>query len=340
MRNKKETTIYDIAKFLNISASTVSRGISNHPSVNKITREKILKTAMELGYRQNIIASNLRKKKTNTIGVVIPRFNSYFMSTVIAGIDKVANQKGYNLIISQSQESVIKEINNIETMYNSRVDGLLVSLAYDTENMNHFKLFMKNNIPVIFFDRVCEHPDCVNITIDNNLAGYEATKHLIDQGCKKIVYLGGSLKRNVYKNRYEGYEKALNDYNIAVEEDNVIINMLNEQAGFEAAGTILNMKKMPDGIFAANDTSAVAIMCQLKKAGVKIPKDIAIVGFNNNPISRVIDPNLSTIDYPGQEIGEIAASTLIRKLDNKKNVVKSIVLDHQLIIRESSLRYK
>ena len=341
MKQKREITIYDIAKALKISPSTVSRGLNNNPIVNIKTRKKIKKIAEEMGYRQNIIASNLRKKKTNTIGVIIPRFNSYFMSTVISGIEKIANKKGYNLIISQSQESYSKEINNINTMYNSRVDGLLVSLAYDTENMDHFNLFIKKNIPLIFFDRVYECPNCINITINNKKAGYEATKHLIKQGCKRIIYLSGNLKRNVYNDRYEGYKKALNDSNITLDKKCIIINMLTEETGIEAAEIILKMKQRPDGIFATNDTSGVAAMYQLKKAGLKIPGDIAVVGFNNNPISRVIDPNLSTIDYPGLKMGEIAAKTLINKLENNiKNEMKPIVLKHELIKRESSLRYK
>ncbi len=339
MKNRNEITIYDIAKHLNISASTVSRGLNENPNVNIETRKKIIAVAKEMGYRQNTVASNLRRKKTKTIGVVLPRFNSYFMSTVIAGMEKVANQAGYNLIISQSQESYKKEAVNINTMYNSRVDGLLVSLAYDTESLDHFKLFLKRNIPIIFFDRVYECPNCTSIVIDNLKAGYEATKHLIEQGCKKIVYLGGNLKRNVYKDRFEGYKKAMNEYGMQIDEELVMISMLNEQAGIDTAEKILQMKNRPDGIFATNDTTAVAVMYELKHAGVKIPEEIAVVGFNNIPISRIIDPNLSTINYPGEEMGEIAALTLINKLDNDQNDnLSSIVLNHELIIRESSKR--
>ncbi len=339
MKNKNEVTIYDIARALNISASTVSRGLNDHQSISKVTKKRILKAAGEMEYQHNIFASNLRKKRTNTIGVVLPRFNSYFMSTVIAGMEKEANRSGYNLIISQSQESVKKEITNISTMFNSRVDGLLVSLAYDTENMDHFNVFFKKGIPVIFFDRVFNHPDYTNIVINNFIAGYEATVHLINQGCKRILHLGGNQKRNVYSDRYNGYKQALEDHGIAFDKRLVVINLLNEHAGIDTAKKILNMDKLPDGIFASNDVSAVAIMCQLKKAGIRIPDEIAVVGFNNSPVSTVIDPNLSTVDYPGQEMGKVAASTLIKKLNNIQDInSNNIVLRHKLIIRESSLR--
>lgn len=339
MKDKVDVTIYDIAKALNISASTVSRGLNDHHGINVDTKKRILKAASKMGYQHNIFASYLRKKHTNTIGVVLPRFNSYFMSTVIAGMEQEANRSGYNLIISQSQESVNKERANILTMFNSRVDGLLVSLACDTENSNHFNVFFKKGIPVIFFDRVFVSAYYTSIVIDNFKAGYDATVHLIEQGCKKIVHLGGNLKRNVYSERFNGYKEALNDKGLAFSNEQVMIGMLNEQSGIEAAGKILSMKRIPDGIFASNDVSAVAVICRLKQAGVTIPGDIAVVGFNNDPVSTVVEPNLSTIDYPGQEMGKIAASTLIKKISKQQTQdFEKIVLPHKLIIRQSSLR--
>lgn len=339
MKSKNDTTIYDIAKKLDLSASTVSRGLSDHKGIRDDTKKRILKAAREMGYQHNTFASNLRKKKSNTIGVVIPRLNSYFMSTVIAGIEKIVTQNEYNLIMSQSEESVIKEMANIETMYISRVEGLLVSLAYETENIKHFDYFLNRGIPVIFFDRVFDHPECISIVIDNFQAGYDATSHLLEQGCKRIMHMGGSLKRNVYLDRFMGYKKALGNKKLKFRDDLVYISMLNEASGVEVARKILKMKKLPDGIFAANDTSAVSLMCELKNEGIKIPEQIAVVGFNNNPISRIIDPNLSTIDYPGENMGEIAATTLINKLTNKdKNKTRRIVINHKLIIRDSSLR--
>lgn len=337
--NNKEITIYDIAEALHVSPATVSRGLNNHPGIRKDTKKRISDMARKMGYRHNKFASNLRKKSTNTIGVIVPRLNSSFMSTVIAGMEKIANAHDYHLIISQSQESFKQEIDSVSTMFNSRIDGMMVSLAYDTKNTDHFEEVIKKQIPVIFFDRVIEHPNCTSIVIDNKKAGYDATMHLIEQGCRRIVHVDGNLNRNVYADRFEGYRKALEESGIAFDPALIVSNKLTDQTSSEVAQTILNMKKLPDGIFTANDTSAVACIQELKKAGVKIPDDIAIVGFNNDPISRVIEPNLSTIDYPGQEMGEIAATTLINKLKKlPTGNLNSILLRHHLIVRESSLR--
>jgi LacI family transcriptional regulator len=341
MSSPKDVTIYDIARVLEISPATVSRGLKDHPGIRKDTKKRILEAALKMGYQHNTFARNLRVKKTNTIGVIIPRLNSYFMSTVIAGMEKVANDRGYNLIISQSQESVKKEIASVNTMFNSRVDGILVSLAFDTENIDHFNAMLKKEIPIIFFDRIAEHTRCTNVVIDNTRAGYDATLHLLDQGCQRIVYIGGSVERNVYADRLKGYKLALTEKGIPYDASLTIINTLSEQAGSEAAQQILNMNPRPDGIFAANDTSAVACIRDLKQAGVRVPDDIAVVGFNNDPISRVIEPNLTTIHYPGQEMGEIAATTLINSINNMPSAnLNTLVLRHNLIVRQSSVRNK
>ena len=336
----KEITIYDIARELNISPATVSRGLNDHPAVNKETKKKIYLMAKEMGYRSNTFASNLRRQRTNTIGVIVPRLNSNFMSSVLAGMEKVATASGYNLIISQSLETAKKEAANALTMFNSRVDGLLVSLAYDSENIDHFKDFLKKGIPLIFFDRVFNHKQCTGIIIDNVKAGQEATNHLIEQGCRKIVHITGSLKRNVYADRLKGYKYALADNDLAFDKNLVIETNLSVEAGVAAAEQILQMNPLPDGVFAANDACAVSCLQTLKQAGISIPQDIAFVGFNNDPLSKVVEPNLTTVDYPGYEMGEVAAQNLINHLNGTSNITSTntIILRSELVIRESSLR--
>ena len=336
----KEITIYDIARELNISPATVSRGLNDHPAVNKETKKKIFNMAKEMGYRSNTFASNLRRPRTNTIGVIVPRLNSNFMSSVIAGIEKVANDAGYNLIISQSLETAKKEATNAQTMFNSRVDGLLVSLAYDTDNIDHFKDFLKKGIPVIFFDRVFNHKQCAGIIIDNVKAAQEVTSHLIGQGCRRIVHITGNLKRNVYADRLKGYKYALADHDLALDTNLILETNLSVEAGVEAAEKILQMNPLPDGVFAANDACAVSCLQNLKQAGISIPQDIAFAGFNNDPVSKVVEPNLTTVDYPGSEMGEVAAQNLINHLNGTANInnTNTIILRSELIIRESSLR--
>jgi len=339
MKSYKEVTIYDVAKVLNVSPSTVSRGLKNHPHIRKETKKNIIAKAKEMGYQQNKFASNLRQKHTNTIGVVVPKLDSYFMATVISGIEKITAQYGYGLIISQSQESWKKEISCISTLFNSRVDGLLVSLAFDTKNLEHFNILLNKDIPVVFFDRVTDCNGCMSIVIDNYKAGYEATSHLIEQGCKRIVHIGGNLLRNVYSERFRGYKQALADNKIEFEQNLVVICDMSGQASTDAAKKILKMLPRPDGIFTSNDTTAVAAMVELERAGVIIPDEIAVVGFNNDPISQVIRPNLTTVNYPARQIGEIAASSLINKLKNSESAnFSTIMLKHDLICRQSSLR--
>lgn len=340
MQKEKEITIYDIADQLNISVATVSRALKDDPVVNKKTKKLVSDLAEKLGYRSNHFARNLRNRRTDTIGVIVPRLNSYFMSTVITGIENVANNEGYNLIISQSSESSLKEKANAKTMFNNRVDGLLVSLAYDSDNISYFDPFYKKNIPVIFFDRGEQYNDFTNVLIDNRKAGYEATKHLTGQGCRRIIHITALPKRNVYVDRLNGYKQALSEKNIEFKEEYIVVNNLSQEAGEQTAEIILKMDPLPDGIFASNDNCAVSCMLALKKAGIRIPEDIAVVGFNNDPVSMVIEPNLTTINYPGYEMGAIAARNLIGYLNGSKPVrsTQTIVLRSDLIIRASSKR--
>ncbi|SIS63580.1 transcriptional regulator, LacI family [Filimonas lacunae] len=342
MSQPKEITIYDIARELNISATTVSRGLKGHPTINKNTRKKIAEKAKELGYTPNTFAGSLRSKRTNTIGVIVPRLNSYFMSSALAGMEHIANKHGYNLIISQSLENAKKEIENAHTMFNRRVDGLIISLSFNTENINHLLPFTGRNIPVIFFDRVFNSEQFTGVVIDNYAAAYEATKHLIQQGCKRIVHLAGNTIRNVYKDRLEGYMQALTDHQLKHDPKLVITSNLSEEAGIEAAQQIIQMTKKPDGIFAANDNCAIYCMIHLKQAGIRIPEDIAVVGFNNDRVSQIIEPALSTINYPGYSIGETTATHLINHLQGDTNIqsTNTIVLRTELIIRASSLKQK
>jgi len=339
---EKETTIYDIAAKLDISAATVSRALKDHPRVNKNTKKLIVKTAAEMGYHSNSFASNLRKKSSNIIGLIVPRLNSNFMSDVIAGIEKVLNNNNYNLFISQSLETMTKEVNNANAMLVNRVDGLMVSLAYDTTNINHFEPFVKRNIPVIFFDRVFEQDTFPQIYIDNQKAAYEITSHLIKQGCKRIVHITASQLRNVYSDRLAGYKKALEDNGIPFDESLIIINNLSSEAGQEAAEQILKMNPLPDGVFSSNDICAVSCMQTLKKNGINLPGDMAFAGFNNDPLTCVIEPNLTTINYKGYEMGEVAAKQMISRIMSKEEFqpAHSLILKYELITRESSLGKK
>jgi LacI family transcriptional regulator len=339
---EKEITIYDIARHLNISAATVSRGLMDHPSVNVTTKQKVREAAISMGYRSNHLASNLRKKRSNIIGLIVGNLDSSFMTNVVVGIDKVLSEASYNLVISQSLDNIGKEVQIARAMYNNRVDGLLVSLAYDTDNAEHFESFVKRGIPLVYFDRVFPHDKCPGVEIDNVKAAYEVTEHLIRQGCRRIVHVTAYRLSAVALDRFNGYKQALLDYNIPYDESLVLYTELGLEDGAKAAHDILNMPNRPDGIFAINDACAVGCLKELRKNGISIPDDIAIAGFNNDAVSSIVEPELTTVNYKGYEMGEIAAKILIEKLNNTYTPQgnNKLILKSELVVRESSLRRK
>ncbi|UEG51560.1 LacI family transcriptional regulator [Mucilaginibacter daejeonensis] len=340
---EKEITIYDIAKKLNISAATVSRALMDHTSVNVNTKQRVVEAAKEMGYRSNQMASNLRKRKSNIIGIIVGNLNSSFMSNVIAGVEKVLSDAGYNLIISQSLDSIQKEVNIAQAMYNNRVDGLLVSLAYDTENADHFETFVKRNIPLVYFDRVWPHPKCPGVEIDNVQAAYNVTQHLIEQGCKRIAHITAYKISSVAADRFKGYKEALEDNNMSLDDSLVLKTQLTIEAGRKAAHDILAMEPRPDGVFAINDACAVSCMQELKQHGIRIPQDIAFAGFNNDTEASIIEPNLTTVDYKGYEMGQTAAKLLIDRLNNPGEATvadNKLIQPSELVIRDSSIKKK
>lgn len=340
MNKGKETTIYDIAEKLNISVATVSRALKDDPVVSKKTKKKIFDMADELGYRSNHYASNLRRQKSNTIGVIVHELNSNFITSVLAGIEKVTYEAGYDLIITHSSETYAKEAANAKNLFHKRVDGLIASLAFDTTDLDHYKPFIDRGIPIMFFDRVEQDSNNTVVIIDNSKCGYLATQHLIEQGCKRIAHITSPLKRNVYAQRFKGYRDALFDHGIPFEEELLIINDLSEKAGVESALQIMKLDPLPDGIFITNDFVAAVCMRTLKEHGIRIPEDIAIVGFNNDAIAKLIEPALTTINYPGIDMGEIAARNLINHLKGVSNIhqTNTIIVRSELIIRKSSLK--
>ena len=340
MKTEKEITIYDIAEQLGVSSATVSRALNDSSAISINTRKKINALAEKLGYRHNTFASSLRLQKTHTIGVILHELNSYFITSVLAGIEKIVTEAKYNLIIVHSAENPNLEKANASNLFHKRVDGVIASLSFDTEDLHHFKQFQSKNIPVVFFDRVFENSDGTKVIINNFQAGYDATSHLIQQGCKRIAHITSSLKRNVYTERMRGYKRALQDNKFKFDEKLIVIDGFKEEDATRSAKRILAMKTLPDGIFITNDFCAAVVMQCLKDAGIRIPEDIAVVGFNNDSIGKVISPKLTTINYPGFEMGQMAARSLISHLKGlwDMNLTNTVVIKSELIIRESSLK--
>ena len=341
MKVKKEVTIYDLAKKLNYSTSTISRALKGHQSISKKTTLEIKELASKMGYRPNSLAASLRNNKSKTIGIMISRINRPFIASLITGIEETARNAGYNVIISQSNDLYKNELNNAKALYDGRISGLIVSLSMETKKLNHFQQFLDTGVPVVFVDRVPENLESYRVIIDNYSAGYKATQHLIDQGCKRIAHFAGAQHVNVYHERKKGYLDALIDNNISIDKKLVInFSTLSFDEGEKATNKLLDMSNPPDGLFSANDTAAVsAIMCA-KKRGVSIPDDFAIIGFNDDPIASIVDPGLSTITHPAIEMGKLSAKKILDHLQNlKKEEHQEItVLDTELLIRESSKR--
>lgn len=335
----KETTIYDIANRLNLSASTISRALKGNELINKETRKRVLKCAEELGYRSNAFASNLRTQRTNTIGVIVPRLDSNFMSACLAGMEEVANANGYNMIISQSLESVAKEAVNANIMFNKRVDGVIASLTIEDSNVDHFQCFANKKVPVVYFDRVPQNTTNTCFIIDNFEAAYKATVHLIEQGCQRIVHLTLKSESNVYVDRIKGFKAAIAENQTCCGEV-IYLDSLNLAAGKEFGLSYGLMNNKPDAIFVANDLTAVGCIIALKEIGIKIPEEVAVVGFNNDPVATIIQPELSTVNYSGREAGMMAAKSLIDHLISVKSIEhgNKVILKAQLQIRASSKR--
>ncbi|GAA4232837.1 LacI family DNA-binding transcriptional regulator [Postechiella marina] len=337
MKKTEQITIHDLARALEIDSSTVSRALNDSPRVSAKTKKRILDKANELGYQRNSLASNLRTNKTNTIGVIVPRISRNFFSNVISGIEETAYQAGYNVVICQSLESLDREKKIMNSLLSNRVDGILISTSMETENMDHLKPYLNNVGPIVFYDRPCDFENCSSISINDYKASFEATEHLIANGCKHIVYFSGPQTVSLYRNRKQGYIDALKKHDIEFNEAYCFESMLSEDNGIESAKKVLKLPVV-DGVYSANDTAAIGAMQYFKSKGVKVPDDIAVVGFNNDPISGVIEPSLTTINQPDFEMGKIASSVLLQQIKNKdiNRKKQSAVLDIELIKRNSS----
>jgi LacI family transcriptional regulator len=344
MKNKK-TTIHDIAEELSITASTVSRALKDHPRISDSTKKQVIKTAEKLNYQPNNIAAALRKGKSNIIGVIIPMADRNFFASIIRGIEEVVNQAGYRVIISQSNDSSEKEKENITALLESQVDGILASYAKETTNFDHYEEITNRNVPLILFDRLHETLESLevgSVVINDYLGAYKATEHLIEQGCRRIAHFSGYQQVSIYKERRRGYEEALKRHNIPIDEDLIIESNLKLEAGRDLGREVLSWDELPDAIFSASDYGAVGAMEVLKSSSIRIPEDIAIVGFLNESFTTFVEPSLSTVDQHGEKMGQISAQKFLDHIDKKKTsyAPSKTVLNPELIVRKSSLKNK
>ena len=337
----KRTTVHDIAKELNITASTVSRALNDHPRISEGTKKAVVEMAKRLSYQPHRIAAALRNGKSNVIGVIVPVADRNFFASIVRGIEEMANTADYQVMICQTYEDPRKEAAAINALLNSRVDGIIASLSKKTSDFNHFAKVKAKGIPLILFDRSNDQLGVSHVVIDDYLAAYKAVEHLALQGCKRIAHFTNVEKINIYRERLRGYKAALEDNNIAYDESLVIESNLQLVDGRESMRKLLELPQLPDAIFSTSDLGAMGALQVLKERNIKVPEQIALVGFANEPFTMFCDPPLTSIDQHCKRMGNIASEMFLEEINassKEKFIPKKIVLTAELVVRQSSLK--
>ena len=337
---KKKVTIKDIARELNTAYSTVSRALNNNAGISEGKRREILLKAKEMGYEPNLFARQLRKGGSNTIGLIVPRINRVFFSNVIHGVETEARSKGYNVIICQSNETLLDETESIKNLLTNNVAGILMSLSMETVKPGLHNEIPGRNIPFVMFDRVFPDAETNKVLNDNYHGAYAVTRHMIEQGCRSIVHFAGPLTINIYRDRMEGYKKALEDNGLPFIPGSIIEHVITRESGFEEVRRLFEAGPEFDGVFAASDFSALGAMLCLKELNIGIPEDVSVAGYANEPFTELVQ--LTTVDQHSIEIGRSAARLLFEEIDEGiiKQMNKEVVIRPELIIRNSTLKTK
>jgi DNA-binding LacI/PurR family transcriptional regulator len=336
-----QVTIKDIAKVLGISVSTVSRALKDHPDISAETRKQVKDLARKLNYEPNALALSLRRNKTNTIGIIIPEIVHHFFSSVISGIEDVAYDCGYNVIVCQSNETYEREVINAQALLSNRVDGVLISVSKTTLDFDHFRNFIHQGIPMVFFDRVC--PEIITDRVITNDEGgaFIATEHLINIGCKCIAHFAAPQNLLIGQGRLAGYLRALKQYRINY-DPNLVLHCDTQELAEEKTIDFITRFPEVDGIFAVNDSTAIGVMKTLQHFGKNIPRDISVIGFGDGPVALIVTPSLSTVEQKGYEIGAEAVKLLINKIENETptDSFQTKVITPTLIARGSTDKNK
>jgi DNA-binding LacI/PurR family transcriptional regulator len=334
-----QVTIKDIAKELGISFSTVSRALKDHPDISQDTKNQVKEMAQKMGYEPNTLALSLRKSKTNTIGLVIPEIVHFFFSSVISGIEDVAFQKGYNVLVCQTNEEHEREVAKVQALISNRVDGVLVSIAKTTKDYQHLQQFINKGIPVVFFDRVCPDINADRVIVDDDEGAYMVTELLIRRGCKKIAHFAATQNLLIGRNRLAGYRRALEDYQIEFDPQ-LVLHCDTWELAMEQTEAFMLANPGVDAVFAVNDSTAIAAMKVLQQIGYRIPQDIAVAGFGDGPNALITTPMLTTVEQKGYEMGVEAFNFLVNRIENEMppDSFQTKVLSPVLVERESTQR--
>jgi len=337
-KGKRHISLKDIALEIGVSISTVSRALNNHPDISPEVTRKIQKLAGEMNYTPNPLAMGLLKQATRMIGVIVPDLVTHFYSSIISGIEAVAEEKGYYVLIASSNETLQKEIKAVDNLLNTRIEGLIVCLSQETKNYEHFDRLIKNNIPLVFFDRVCRTNEVSSVVVDNVDAAKKVTKHFHKNGLKRIAYIAGPDHLNISQERTQGYLSGLKICGLEFHPELLVKCNMSTKEATKATASLLDLPEKPDAIFGINDTVVFAAMKEIKSRGLRIPEDVALIGFTDEFHSTVVDPALTSITHPTFEIGQEAARLFFRQIENPEVNPKQIVLNTKLVIRKSSIK--
>lgn len=333
-------TIKDIARQLNISISTVSRALRGMPEIHPDTRTAVVRLAEELDYQPNQLAKNLAKSRTRTIGVIVPNLSYYYFSAMLNSIEEAALQAGYSVLVCQTNESYLREITNIQNLLRSQVEGFIISLSRDTDKYEHVERLTRKNIPLVFFDRYAESINVSKVIVDNHAAAFKATEHLIENGCRRIGFLAGPTQLVMSSQRVAGYRAALEKYGLSIGEQYVFHCDYTQENTIGHTLAMMSLPQPPDGVVIISDRMAYSAVFAMKQKGIRIPEDVAIVSFNNEPVTALFSPPLTSINQPIQEMGTETVRLLLRELDSVDEFIpkETSIMETQLIVRASSLR--
>ncbi len=331
---EKRITIKDIAKNLDITPSTVSRALAGNIRISSATRKRVVEAAAQMGYEPNVIASSLRKGKSDTIGMIVPGINRSYFSNVISGVEEILNPAGYNLIISQTHESFENEKRSVQALLRNRVGGIIISLSVQTKEFNHLQDVRKQGVPLIQFDRICSDIEGTKIVNDNYMGAYLSVKHLIKNGYRRIAHFSGSLRLNVYLDRLRGYKSALEEAGLEYDENLLFENSIIRETGRENIAIAIN-ECGADALFSSSDYSALGALEKLKELNIKVPEEFGVAGFSNEPFAELMYPTLTSVEQNPHEMGNRIAQSVIKAMRGEDNA-ESIKIPVRLIVRESS----
>ena len=338
MANKKRTTIKDIANVLNISPAAVSKAMHDDSRISEKTKAAVKRVAKELNYQPNHLASALRKGKSNLVGVIVPRTNSNFFSSVIENMEAVLDKAGYNIIITQSKESFKKECKNIDTLLYTQVDGIIASMANETTDLAYYEKIKSKGIPLILFDRGENDLNVDYVGINDYDSSHMIVEHLVEKGCKRIAHIGGYRRTRIFNNRIRGYIDALKKNDLPLDENLLTESNLTLEDGREMMEKFLQLEQRPDAVYVASDNAALGALQVLNEHHINVPEDICLIGFGNEPFTSLVSPTISTVNQHSTEIGKIAAETFLSRIndENWKPTLNKNILKSELIVRESS----